>query len=100
MKPDVPPMALIRPAFTFVGETLVSGAAYCGVLKMFVDVSSMRRVGADAPPASRNRLCTPKCQRFRPGPVIEPRSAVPNRPIGGAAYALGSNQRSTVGAPG
>src|SRR5918994_6113599 len=97
MKPAVPPMALIRPALTLVGDTFRSGAAYWGVLKMFVEVSSIRTVGAEAAVVSRNFLCTPKCQRLSAGPVIEPRSAVPNRPMGGAAYAPGSNQRATVG---
>src|SRR5687768_2207682 len=97
MKPAVPPIALIRPALTLVGDTFRSGAAYCGVLKIFVEVSSMRKVGADAAAVSRNFLCTPKCQRFSAGPLIEPRSAPPNRPMGGAAYAPGLNQRATVG---
>ena len=91
MKPAVPPMALIRPALTLVGETFRSGAAYCGVLKMFVEVSSMRSVGADVPVLSRNFLCSPKCHRLSAGPTIEPRSAVPNRPMGDAPYAPGSN---------
>ena len=69
MKPAVPPIALILPALTLVGVTFKSGAAYCGSLKMFVEVSSMRSVGADGLPVNRNFLCNPKCQRFSPGPV-------------------------------
>src|SRR5688572_385802 len=97
MKPAVPPTALMRPALTLAGDTFTSGAAYCGVLKMLVEVSSTRSVGADAAVVSRSFLCTPKCQRFSAGPVIEPRAAVPKRPTGGAAYAPGSNQRAAVG---
>ena len=97
MNPDVPPIALICPALTLVDVTFMFGLAHCGVLKMFVVVNSMRKVGDCGPSLRRNLLCSPKCQRFSPGPSTEPRSAVPKRPIGGAPYAPTSNQRAMVG---
>src|SRR5687768_1782013 len=84
MEPDPPPIPLIFPALTLVGVTFTLGFAYCGSLKMLVLVISMRNVGPSGRPVNLNRLCSPKCHRFRPGPSIAPRSAVPKRPTGGA----------------
>lgn len=48
MNPDGPPIALMRPRLTFVAVTFMFGFAYCALLKMFVDVSSIRSVGDPA----------------------------------------------------
>src|SRR5438477_12836802 len=94
MNPALPPTPVTRPALTLVGVTFKFGFAHCGVLERFVVVSSTRSAGPAARSANRNRLCTPKCQRFRPGPSITPRPAVPNRPIAGAANAVAAYHRN------
>src|SRR5438046_6430659 len=100
MNPALPPTPVTRPALTLVGVTFNFGFAHGGVLKRFVVVSSTRSAGPAARSANRNRLCTPKCQRFRPGPSITPRPAVPNRPIGGAANAVMSyHGNAVIGVP-
>src|SRR5437867_12864583 len=100
MNPAGPPMAVTRPADTFVGVTFRFGFAHCGVLNTFVVVISMRSVGPAGACVNRKRLCTPRCQRFKPGPSITPRPDVPNRPIGEAANAVMSyHGNGVVGDP-
>ena len=69
MNPAVPPMALITPALTLVGVTFMFGAAHCGWLKMFVDVSSMRSVGACGATAQTEFLVQAEVPEIQAGPL-------------------------------
>src|SRR5438093_12675773 len=100
MNPAGPPTPVMRPALTLVGVTFKLGFDHCGVLNTFVVVISMRSVRPAGACVNRKRLCTPRCQRFKPGPSITPRPDVPNRPIGEAANAVMSyHGNGVVGDP-
>ena len=81
MDPALPPTAVTRPAVTFVGVTFMFGpptAALEYVRGRELDPEVRGPRGA-----MRNRLCTPKCQRFSPG--LQSRRGPPSRIVRSAA---------------